>query len=170
MSRSRTKQPNLVCHSCGTKFCTTLPSSRTSYYVGDCECCGAKRLPVTDPISYGGFKVWPLPVGEDPIPLPSCHADLVPLVLADFDFDKVAKMMAAVNWKWVIRDSAGSFGIPGVYLIKEVSERLLREVAASQCKDTNAIATGGLRATKSDDGLELEFIAASVDYHLSDFS
>ena len=73
-----------------------------------------------------------------------------------FDFEKVAKVMGALEWKWVTAEE----GIPSVGEIRQSARKLLKQ--AIEQKTT--IATGGLRATYfHDEYIKLEFILEEMD-------
>jgi hypothetical protein len=73
-----------------------------------------------------------------------------------FDFEKVAKVMSFLEWKWVTAEE----GIPSVGEIRQSARKLLKQ--AIEQKTT--IATGGLRATYfHDEYVKLEFIIEEMD-------
>ena len=72
-------------------------------------------------------------------------------ILDHFDFQKVHNIMLHLNWTW-----AFSSGTPSISELKKEARRLLNEVY-----DTNSrwISTGGLKAIKNYDSLDLDFVA-----------
>jgi hypothetical protein len=80
--------------------------------------------------------------------------DQVEEILDYFDFEKVAKVMEALDWKWW---SIGE--VPGTGPLRRQARRLLREVAT--LPPGTWTSTGGLKAHHDKWGqLELEFIVA----------
>ena len=79
-------------------------------------------------------------------------------VIAHFDFEKVHKIMKSLNWTWC-RITTNSpycdFYIPTEDDLIKSAIKLLNDVYDFNC---NYIETGGFRAKKQDDCLELEFI------------
>jgi len=75
----------------------------------------------------------------------------IKFIIDNFDFVAVKKYMDCVNWKWV--------GIsPDINALIENATQLLNDVYN---RDVISISTGGFKATKYDDHLELEFILSS---------
>lgn len=66
-----------------------------------------------------------------------------------FDFDKVHRAMQALNWTWYGKD------VPLVGQIRKQARELLTEVANT---DASCVSTGGLKASKTDGILFLEFV------------
>ena len=82
------------------------------------------------------------------------------VILGNFDFHKVQRIMDTLNWEWIN-------GIPTVSELVETSKDLLNELKNSDSR-TMSVATGGLRASrhKGEDGKEyfsLEFVVESTD-------
>ena len=71
-------------------------------------------------------------------------------ILNHFDFNKVRKIMKYLKWTWV-----GSNNSPSISELRDQAEDLLNQVY-----DTNSrwIATGGFKASKYHDFMELEFV------------
>jgi hypothetical protein len=62
-------------------------------------------------------------------------------IMDSFDFDKVNKMMCAVNWKWATTED----GVPSKYELRKEARRLMRcAINGEDC------ATGGFRAWVKD--------------------
>ena len=72
-----------------------------------------------------------------------------------FDFEKVAKVMEFLKWKWVSTED----GIPSVSEIRQSARRLLKDAI----KNKTTIGTGGLSATYDDGYLQLKFILTEFD-------
>ena len=91
-------------------------------------------------------------------------------ILENFDFDKVHKVMEALDWKWV--GGGTQDGVPSVYRLIKKAEELLKDcVNEIEHRNTNTLvlSTGGFKATcvKYDDGeivLELEFVLSNFNY------
>lgn len=75
-------------------------------------------------------------------------------ILNNFDFEKVHNIMVALDWKWF------GVGVPSVEDLKKQALELLNEICNY---DITSSSTGGLKAIKCDDYLELEFIITSFD-------
>jgi len=74
-------------------------------------------------------------------------------IIEKFDFEKVNKIMTILDWRWVNNNM--ELSIPTSYELKEESIRILNDVYDS---DMYSVSTGGLKASKFEDHLELEFI------------
>jgi hypothetical protein len=73
-----------------------------------------------------------------------------------FDFEKVAKVMSFLEWKWISAEE----GVPSVGEIRQQARKLLKQVIEQK----TTIATGGLRVTYyNDDYIKLEFIIEEMD-------
>jgi len=73
-----------------------------------------------------------------------------------FDFEKVAKVMSVLEWKWVTAEE----GVPSVGEIRQCARKLLKQ----GIEQKTTIATGGLRATYfHDEYVKLEFIIEEMD-------
>jgi hypothetical protein len=81
--------------------------------------------------------------------------ELIDEIMDYFDFDKVAKVMTFLEWKWVSAED----GIPSVGEIRQSARRLLKDAI----KNKTTFGTGGLRATYDDGYLQLEFILEEMD-------
>ena len=73
-------------------------------------------------------------------------------IIDNFDFKKVKKVMEFMNLTWV-----GEPKSPSISKMKKEASRLLSEVYDSE-PDCSSIATGGFKASRYEDSLELEFI------------
>jgi hypothetical protein len=73
----------------------------------------------------------------------------IKFILDNFDFGRVHKIMKYLKWEWAGR------GVPNILELRNIAERLLNEVYDDNGK---WIATGGFKASKYHDFLELEFI------------
>lgn len=76
-------------------------------------------------------------------------------IIDNFDFKKVHNVMKFLNWHWFFTK-----GVPSEKDLKNEAIRLLNDIYFS---DAISLSTGGLKVTKYEDSLELEFI-------LSDYS
>lgn len=130
-----------VCNNCGTKHgrwwatghYTGPETHYATYHIGDCEFCGTRSVPVTEPRDFGGLQS-------------SSEASniLVNKVLKDFDFQRVQEMMAAVEWKWIT--PTGALEVPSVEKMRQSAKAMLTRLVNDP---KNAItATGGLWAEK----------------------
>jgi len=73
-----------------------------------------------------------------------------------FDFEKVAKVMSFLEWKWISAEE----GVPSVSEIRQEARKLLKQ--AIEQKTT--IGTGGFKVTYfNDDYIKLEFIIEEMD-------
>jgi hypothetical protein len=62
-------------------------------------------------------------------------------IMDSFDFDKVNKMMCAVDWKWATTENE----VPDQYELRKSARRLMKQaIAGEDC------ATGGFRAWVTD--------------------
>ena len=79
-------------------------------------------------------------------------------VIENFDFEKVHKVMCALNWKWADHDR---YDVPSISRMCELSLTLLMQVVHSKEEDV-WISTGGFKAHKDKNNiLTLEFIVTS---------
>ena len=75
-------------------------------------------------------------------------------ILNNFNFEKVHNTMKKLDWEWF------NVGIPTIKDLKKQSKILLEDV----CKyDICSSSSGGLKAIKNNDHLELEFVIADYD-------
>lgn len=148
-----------ICNDCGMKYgrwwaighYTGPKTHHATYHIGDCECCGARNVPVTEPRDFGGLRS-------------SSEANniLVNKILRDFNFQRVQEMMVAVDWKWIT--PAGALQVPNVERMRESAKSMLTRLVNDP---KNAfIGTGGLWAEKHEwdadasyySGLSLKFV------------
>lgn len=95
-------------------------------------------------------------------------------VIFNFDFDKVMKVMKALNWQWY--DSTTETGVPSVGQVVSLARRLLEDVVdpvKMGFNDHYTIATGGFTATANryEDGeilVRLQFVVADFNYSNAD--
>jgi len=73
-------------------------------------------------------------------------------IMCWFNFNKVAIVMQALNWKW----AGAADGIPVVGELREVALRLLRQAAAHQ--GDIEMGTGGFTVKKEQGDLSLSFV------------
>lgn len=85
--------------------------------------------------------------------------DAIDEIMDNFDFEKVAKVMETLGWRWV--SSETDLQIPDVSEIRKQARRLL----TTALKEKTCIATGGLKVTylKDEKFLHLEFVVTEWD-------
>lgn len=85
------------------------------------------------------------------------HKKAIDEIMDWFDFERVAKVMEFLNWKWVSAED----GVPSIGEIKKSARRLLKEAI----KNKTSIATGGFKVTyiPKDDYILLEFVLSEFD-------
>ena len=76
-------------------------------------------------------------------------------IIENFNFEKVYKVMESLHWTWL-----GSNRSPTIEELKMTAGMLLYNVCDDNCESSS---TGGLKATRHDDYLELEFIISYYD-------
>lgn len=163
--------PEHICHDCGARFCKGLVSPAATFYLSDCQCCGASQVPCTEPRDYGQFVEWPLPRHVDPSPAPLEVADLIEPVLKDFDFEQTHKAMTALRWQWF--DGEGPDRVPTIEQLRQKSRSLLVSVVNSRRYFVTG--TGGLWVEKviddniMDCGLILRFILDTSEHYIGDY-
>lgn len=97
-------------------------------------------------------------------------ADLIKEVIAQFDYQKVHKVMTDLNWTWY--NSQTETKVPSVGELVIQSMNLMSQAANKAAYDTSnnraVIATGGFKATaiRHDDG----FITIDLEFVLTDWS
>lgn len=69
----------------------------------------------------------------------------IDVIMAKFEFDKLAQMMKEHNWRWAILHSGARNAVPGVDDLKWVARDLLEH--AQQLLDARAFRGNGLTAT-----------------------
>jgi len=80
------------------------------------------------------------------------------IILNDFNFEKVEKVMEFLNWKWVDGGVPGNFEYqPKIADLKEVASLCLNNVINS-ADDEHSCSIGGFEALKTNGMLELRFI------------
>lgn len=83
-------------------------------------------------------------------------------ILKEFDFHQVSMVMNFLDWTWV-----GSKNSPTISELRKEAKRLLLEVADS---NSTWISTGGFKASKYDDHLELEFVISEWSSELLNYT
>lgn len=74
-------------------------------------------------------------------------------ILKNFNFEQTHRVMEFLNWTWFDTDGQS----PSADRLKELAEKMLWKV--SQDEGISSFATGGLKATKFENGtLMLEFV------------
>ena len=100
------------------------------------------------------------------------HSDMINEVIAHFDFERVNKVMKALNWSW-----AGTKGVPTISELKESAEQRLQDAIDQVLSPNNTehhevgwiSSTGGFKSTawKNEDNtlfrILLEFIVSDWD-------
>jgi len=86
-------------------------------------------------------------------------------VMDNFDFDKVQKMMNAVDWRWAGMDEP-DLGLTKAEISKAARDLLVLAVEGAMGRDDDKyiVGTGGLEAEYDDGVLTLKFIGASSEY------
>jgi hypothetical protein len=85
--------------------------------------------------------------------------DAIDEIMDNFDFEKVAKVMEVLGWKWV--NSETDLKIPDVSELRKQARRLL----TTALKENTGVATGGFKVTylKDEKFLHLEFVVSEWD-------
>jgi hypothetical protein len=145
------------------------------YMIGN-GCFGSATHEITaswQVVAQSSFKWRPIPTVADALE-PACEPCLgraymaVDDIIAKFDFERVVKIMDAIDWKWCIH-STNEFRRPTIdEMIVHVRVLFNNSIAAMRRMDTEATGSGGFNAickksTSSSSGYELrlEFVAAS---------
>jgi hypothetical protein len=81
-------------------------------------------------------------------------------IVDNFNFNKVYNVMKFVDWKWYNTKSQG-MDVPTINDMKTVVIQLLNNVYIED-DDVFAMTSGGFRASKYEDHLELEFILNTI--------
>lgn len=93
---------------------------------------------------------------------------MVAVVMENFDFDRVHRVMVNLDWKWVIGD--GETTVPSIYRLTRNAERLLREAAQHYGEEEfYSCGTGGFMAHLDGEELTLQFILSTMTSCASDF-
>ena len=93
---------------------------------------------------------------------------MVTEVMEDFDFDRVHRVMANLDWKWNIGN--GEMTVPSHYRLTKEAERLLRVVAQHYGdKEFYSCGSGGFMAHLDGNTLTLQFILAETTSYADDF-
>ena len=84
-------------------------------------------------------------------------------IINGFDFEKVHDIMISLNWNWINISALGEleYHIPTIEDLRETALKILNDVYDFDSVDSDDygyVATGGLKASKYEDFLELEFI------------
>ena len=93
---------------------------------------------------------------------------MVTAVMEDFDFDRVHRVMANLDWKWDIGD--GEMTVPSSYRLTKTAENLLRNAAQHYGdKEFHTCGSGGFMAHLDGETLTLQFILTEMTSYASDF-
>lgn len=80
------------------------------------------------------------------------------IILKDFNFDKVEKVMTALDWKWVMGGIPGNIEYrPNILQLKNVANICLDSVIDTD-QDEDICSMGGFEAIKINGMLELRFV------------
>jgi hypothetical protein len=80
------------------------------------------------------------------------------IILNDFDFEKVEKVMKTLDWKWIDGGVPGNFEYqPKISDLKHIASTCLDNVINS-IDDEDSCSIGGFEALKTDGMLELRFV------------
>lgn len=80
------------------------------------------------------------------------------VILNDFNFEKVEKVMKALDWKWVDGNAHGNFEYqPKIDDLKRVASLCLDNVI-NNTDDEHSCSIGGFEALKTNGMLELRFV------------
>lgn len=80
------------------------------------------------------------------------------IILKDFDFDKVEKVMTALGWKWIDGGAHSNLEYqPNIVDLKRVAEHCIDSVIAND-QDDDVCSVGGFEAIKLNGMLELRFV------------
>ena len=80
-------------------------------------------------------------------------------LLDEFDFNKVHRVMQALNWRW-----AGIDGVPEVPDLRRQARDLLRHIA--EAKNVRSVSTGGFTAYMHDGLLGLRFEVSAYEIEI----
>ena len=93
---------------------------------------------------------------------------MVTVVMENFDFDRVHRVMINLDWKWVTDD--GGTTVPSIYRLTRNAEKLLREAAQHYGEEgLYSCGTGGFIASLEGETLTLQFILSTMTTYASDF-
>ena len=79
----------------------------------------------------------------------------IQFIIDNFNFDKVHKVMEFLTWSWL-----GDIEAPTIEELKMCAIRLLNDVCDD---DVETCSTGGFKATRYNDYLELTFMVSDYD-------
>lgn len=79
-------------------------------------------------------------------------------ILENFDFVKVYNVMYNLGWTWYDSDNT-----PTINRLKESAKKLLEDVYNYDTDDVYYLSSGGFKATKKDNFLELEFVIEDTE-------
>lgn len=100
--------------------------------------------------------------------------EIVQSVLAHFDFDKVQKVMHALNWKWVSSKTSNQIPtIPETVLLAKTYLEMAYDGLVNNETDRYCCGSGGFKAvaTRYEDGeivLELDFVVTAFNWSSQD--
>ena len=84
-------------------------------------------------------------------------------ILIEFNFDKVRKVMEALDWNWATwedeYDVSHHMEIPSTYALRCQAYKLLKDAL----KDKTTVCTGGFEASYEDGDLSLKFVVESFE-------
>jgi hypothetical protein len=81
-------------------------------------------------------------------------------IIENFNFEKVHKVMTMLNWEWFNNDG---MGVPTIDQLKDTAISLLNDVFEFETRDYEYCSSGGFKATRYDDYLELSFYISEYE-------
>lgn len=79
-------------------------------------------------------------------------------IMDNFDFEKVHKVMVALDWAWVVSLEDNLFEIPDKQAIMKDARRLMKHCLEVCTNKGDEIGSGGFTAVFRGDGLLLRFV------------
>ena len=104
--------------------------------------------------------------------LKSYHHDLINEVIDNFDFEKVARVMKALDWKWATDN--GGYEVPDIYDLRKNARARLKEVIKSSIEEYDGsgvtISCGGFEAfyRENTKDISLKFVLSYWDAYMDD--
>ena len=93
---------------------------------------------------------------------------MVTVIMEDFDFDRVRRVMVNLDWKWDIGN--GEMTVPSHYRLTKMAEGLLRDAAQHYGdKEFYSCGSGGFMAHLDGETLTLQFVLQEMTSYPSDF-
>ena len=104
--------------------------------------------------------------------LKNFHRDLIDDVMDNFDFEKVAEAMKALDWKWATDE--GTFEVPDTITLRRKARKMLKEVITDSIEKYDGggltIGTGGFQVyyNENEKYLELKFVLTDWNAYVDD--